>query len=152
MAKLLKQAVKKADPVSKVLFKNFKQVPVDATLGQVSRLLDKDHFVLVTQSQQCCTFTANASSCRRPHSVVATSFWLLTLCFVARCKPASSPCGLLSPRNPLVVDSGADTMLTKTSVHSIVTRIDLLNFIMANEESGSAPGSPTRPSAKVGAV
>jgi cystathionine beta-synthase len=83
MAKLVKGKITKEDPVSKILFAHFKQVSPDTHLGEVSRLLDKDHFILVTQTQ---------------HSY-----------------------------------SGAAEMETKTSIHSIVTRIDLLNFIMAGD-------------------
>jgi cystathionine beta-synthase len=114
MAQLLKKRVKATDPVSKVrqafehcplrsaplfrpsctppclppntyttqvLYKSFKQVSADASLGRVSRLLDKEPFVLVVSEQRC-----------------------------------------YSDQNEVVV---------KHHIFSIVTRIDLLNYIMS---------------------
>ena len=54
MSMLVKKRVSKDDPVSKVLYKSFKQVPTTATLGHVSRLLDREPFVLVVSEQRCC--------------------------------------------------------------------------------------------------
>ncbi|EGD77014.1 cystathionine-beta-synthase [Salpingoeca rosetta] len=82
MSMLVKKRVTKDDPVSKVLYKSFKQVPTTATLGRVSRLLDKEPFVLVMAADE-----ADAS---------------------------------------------------KEKIHSIVTRIDLLNFIMKSDASTRA--------------
>eukprot|EP00051_Salpingoeca_urceolata_P026833 m.478918 g.478918 ORF g.478918 m.478918 type:complete len:538 (-) comp21273_c0_seq1:110-1723(-) len=89
MSQLLAGRVQKEDPVSKVLYKNFKQVSTHATLGEVSRKLDRNPFVLVVSSQQCYT------------------------------------------------DAG--TSVTKSTIFSIVTRIDLLNFITTHaSKSGSS--------------
>jgi hypothetical protein len=41
-----------------VLYKSFKQVAATATLGRVSRMLDKDPYILVVSEQRCCEFFA----------------------------------------------------------------------------------------------
>lgn len=69
-----------------VLYTRFTTVPSDTTIGKVSQILDKRHFVLVTSEQRCYT--------------------------------------------------GAEVVETKTTIFSIVTRIDILNFIMKREDSG----------------
>ena len=88
MNRLVKGTVKKSDPVSAVLYKKFKTVPPTANLGQASRILDVEPFVLVTQTQQCYT--------------------------------------------------GAESVEARVTIHSIITRIDLLNFIMAEEVNSDA--------------
>ena len=40
------------DPVSKVLYRQFKTVSLDTTLGKLSKIFDRDHFALVTATQQ----------------------------------------------------------------------------------------------------
>ncbi|EGD77032.1 cystathionine-beta-synthase [Salpingoeca rosetta] len=88
MSMLVKKRVTKDDPVSKVLYKSFKQVPTTATLGRVSRLLDKEPFVLVISEQRCF--------------------------------------------------SGKDESSLKQTIYSIVTRIDLLNFVMATSKDNAS--------------
>lgn len=83
LSQLLRNRVSKADPVEKVVYKQFRQVPTDTTIGRVSRILDKDHFILVTSQQK--TYTSSTESS------------------------------------------------LKTTIFSIVTRIDILNFIMARD-------------------
>jgi cystathionine beta-synthase len=85
MTNLLHRRVSKSDSVQKVLYKTFKQVPVTATLGQVSRMLDKEPYILVVTEQRCYTDAESAN--------------------------------------------------TKQTIFSIVTRIDLLNFIMTRGAS-----------------
>ena len=89
MSMLVKKRVSKDDPVSKVLYKSFKQVPTTATLGHVSRLLDREPFVLVVSEQRCS-------------------------------------------------DSTGNDMSVKQTIYSIVTRIDLLNFIMSSPAAQAA--------------
>lgn len=84
MSQLIRKRVTKTDPVSRVLYKRFKQVTTGASLGEVSRLLDREHFVLVVSAQRCFADKDKAS--------------------------------------------------TKTTIFSIITRIDLLNFIMSQTE------------------
>ncbi|KAL5019736.1 hypothetical protein ScPMuIL_002628 [Solemya velum] len=52
MAQVVRSKVKPSDPVSKVMYKQFKQVTMDVSLGQLSRYLDTDHFVLVVHNQR----------------------------------------------------------------------------------------------------
>ncbi|RUS77921.1 hypothetical protein EGW08_014317 [Elysia chlorotica] len=52
MAQIVKNKVKRSDPVSKVMYKQFKQVHMDTSLGQLSRMLDTDHFVLIVHNQR----------------------------------------------------------------------------------------------------
>ncbi|GFR58528.1 cystathionine beta-synthase [Elysia marginata] len=52
MAQIVKNKVKQSDPVSKVMYKQFKQVHMDTSLGQLSRMLDTDHFVLIVHNQR----------------------------------------------------------------------------------------------------
>eukprot|EP00056_Hartaetosiga_gracilis_P007998 m.114843 g.114843 ORF g.114843 m.114843 type:complete len:518 (+) comp12833_c0_seq1:1063-2616(+) len=83
MSNLVKKRVKKSDPVSKVLYKRFKKVSLDTTLGAVTRHLEKEPFVLVTSEQR---------------------------------------------------SYGSDSAVsTKESIFSIVTKIDLLNYITTNQ-------------------
>jgi cystathionine beta-synthase len=51
-AKLLRGSVKSKDPVSKVLYRQFKQVTLQDTLAHLSALFDRDHFVLVVATQR----------------------------------------------------------------------------------------------------
>ncbi|KAK7491019.1 hypothetical protein BaRGS_00017715 [Batillaria attramentaria] len=52
LAQMVKNKVKPSDPVSKIMYKQFKMVKMDVTLGQLSRMLDTDHFVLVVHDQR----------------------------------------------------------------------------------------------------
>lgn len=52
MAQIVKNKVKRSDPVSKVVYKQFKQVHMNTSLGQLSRMLDTDHFVLIVHNQR----------------------------------------------------------------------------------------------------
>jgi cystathionine beta-synthase len=85
MSLVLKKKVDKSDPVSKALYKTFQKVPTTATLGLVSRLLDRQPYVLVVSEQRCFEDT--------------------------------------------------DKVTTKETIYSIVTRIDVLNYITKNEPS-----------------
>ncbi|XP_033757822.1 cystathionine beta-synthase-like isoform X2 [Pecten maximus] len=52
MAQVVKSKVKPAEPISQVMYKQFKKVKMDISLGQLSRMLDTDHFVLVVHDQR----------------------------------------------------------------------------------------------------
>ncbi|XP_021364962.1 cystathionine beta-synthase-like isoform X1 [Mizuhopecten yessoensis] len=52
MAQVVKAKVKPAEPISRVMYKQFKKVKMDISLGQLSRMLDTDHFVLVVHDQR----------------------------------------------------------------------------------------------------
>ncbi|XP_071806238.1 cystathionine beta-synthase-like [Asterias amurensis] len=52
MSHMLAGRVKPSTLVEGVLYKQFQKVTLDNTLGQLSRILDHDHFVLITHSQK----------------------------------------------------------------------------------------------------
>lgn len=81
-SQILSGRVKGADPISKVLYRQFQTVSLNTTLSQLNKAFDKDHFALVATTQ----------------------------------KNYSSP----------------DQVNERTVVYGIVTRIDLLNYILAN--------------------
>ncbi|XP_041373508.1 cystathionine beta-synthase-like [Gigantopelta aegis] len=92
MAQVVKNKAKSSDPVSKVMYKQFKKICIDASLGELTRMLDTDYFVLIIQNQR--------------HY------------------------------------SGKSTMTDKQMIFGIATRIDLLNYIMANQELEDRSMSP----------
>uniref|UniRef100_A0A8C7ITV6 Cystathionine beta-synthase n=1 Tax=Oncorhynchus kisutch TaxID=8019 RepID=A0A8C7ITV6_ONCKI len=65
LSSVLAGKVKASDPVSKVLYKQFKQVRLTDNLGKLSRILETDHFALVVHDQIQCNvpyLTAGVSS------------------------------------------------------------------------------------------
>ena len=40
-----------------MLYSQFHKVPLDQTLGTLSRILEKDHFALIVHNQKLCEFT-----------------------------------------------------------------------------------------------
>lgn len=52
MSQVMKGKVTGTDSVSNVIYKQFKQITVETTLGQLSRMLDTDHYVLVVHDQR----------------------------------------------------------------------------------------------------
>eukprot|EP00049_Salpingoeca_infusionum_P010801 m.186202 g.186202 ORF g.186202 m.186202 type:complete len:566 (-) comp14751_c0_seq5:4044-5741(-) len=91
MALLLRKKVAKTDAVSSALYKSFKKVPTSAPLAHVSRILDKEPYVLVVSESR--------------------SF------------------------------KDADQVVVKETIFSIVTRIDLLNFITAADSGSATPAA-----------
>jgi len=79
MAQMIRKNVKGSDSVEAAIYKQFRTVELTDTIGKVSRILDKDHFVCVVSHQKCYT--------------------------------------------------GKGAVETKTTIFSICTRIDILNFI-----------------------
>ncbi|XP_051283419.1 cystathionine beta-synthase [Dicentrarchus labrax] len=51
LASVLAGKIKLSDPVSKVLYKQFKQIRLTDNLGKLSRILETDHFALVVHEQ-----------------------------------------------------------------------------------------------------
>lgn len=49
MSSLVRSQVKSNDPISDALVKQFRKVSPETTLGLISRILEKDSFVLVTK-------------------------------------------------------------------------------------------------------
>jgi len=52
MSQVTRGKVNARDPVSTVLYKQFRKVTIDATLGVLSRMLEHDHYVLVVHDQR----------------------------------------------------------------------------------------------------
>lgn len=82
-SQMLSLRVKPTDPISKVLYPQFKRIALSTTLGQLSKIFDKDHFALVVSTQNCY--------------------------------------------------SGPDSVTQKSVIFGVVTRIDLLNYIVSNQ-------------------
>jgi cystathionine beta-synthase len=52
LARMASGKLSREDPVSKVLYRQFKTVSLDTKLGKLSKIFDRDHFAIVTASQQ----------------------------------------------------------------------------------------------------
>lgn len=52
MSMVTKGKIKVTDPVGKAIYKQFKQVAMDATLGSLSHILNTDHYVVLVQDQR----------------------------------------------------------------------------------------------------
>ena len=52
LAKITAGKVNPQDPVTRVLYRQFKTVSMDTSLAKLSKIFDSDHFALVTASQQ----------------------------------------------------------------------------------------------------
>ncbi|KAJ8255935.1 hypothetical protein COCON_G00197990 [Conger conger] len=63
LSSVLAGKVKPSDPVSKVLYKQFKQVRLTDNLGKLSRILETDHFALVVHEQ--IQYLTDGSPCLR---------------------------------------------------------------------------------------
>nr|CAD7444065.1 unnamed protein product [Timema bartmani] len=64
MSRLINTKALPTDCVEKVLYRQFRKIKLDTNLGRLSRILDKDHFVLVVHSQRLCkliTFQADSN-------------------------------------------------------------------------------------------
>jgi cystathionine beta-synthase len=81
--------VQPSDPITKALYRQYAKLSVNTPLASLSRIFDKDHFALVTQTQKFLT----------------------------------------------VSDKGEEEVQEKTMVFGVVTRIDLLNFLVSNQPS-----------------
>ena len=55
MAQMIRKNVKGSDSVEAAIYKQFRTVELTDTIGKVSRILDKDHFVCVVSHQKCYT-------------------------------------------------------------------------------------------------
>uniref|UniRef100_A0A3Q2YNI9 Cystathionine beta-synthase n=1 Tax=Hippocampus comes TaxID=109280 RepID=A0A3Q2YNI9_HIPCM len=61
LASILAGKIKLSDPVSKVLYKQFKQIRLLDNLGKLSRILEIDHFALVVHEQIQCKLSKHFS-------------------------------------------------------------------------------------------
>ena len=124
---LLRGKVKKTDPVSKVLYKQFATVDTEMTLESVSRILDNEPFALVTSTTRCCKLWRD-----HPFPVSATASLCSGVAVTWHCSRCCSHVLLWysAVSSPTQVE-------TKKSIFSILTRIDLLDFIMKGDASGA---------------
>uniref|UniRef100_A0AAY4E6D1 Cystathionine beta-synthase n=1 Tax=Denticeps clupeoides TaxID=299321 RepID=A0AAY4E6D1_9TELE len=76
LASVLAGKVKPSDPVSKVLYKQFRQVRLTDNLGKLSRILETDHFALVVH-EQIQYLTDGSSNLRQMVFGVVTAIDLL---------------------------------------------------------------------------
>ncbi|KAM6945519.1 cystathionine beta-synthase a [Aplochiton taeniatus] len=76
LASVLAGKVKPSDPVSKVLYKQFKQIRLTDNLGKLSRILETDHFALVVH-EQIQYLTDGSASLRQMVFGVVTAIDLL---------------------------------------------------------------------------
>ncbi|XP_041933563.1 cystathionine beta-synthase-like protein isoform X1 [Alosa sapidissima] len=109
LSSVLAGKVKPSDPVSKVLYKQFKQVRLTDNLGKLSRILETDHFALVVHEQIQSVSAASSSS---PVS------------------PSTEPCMANGQCSEDMTD-GSPTL--KQMVFGVVTAIDLLNYVTTRE-------------------
>lgn len=92
MSQIVSGRAKPNDSVTKVLYRQFKQVSINTSLAQLSKIFDRDHFALVVQTQKCYT--------------------------------------------------GPSQVSDKAVIFGVVTRIDLVNFIVKNRPERSPSPSP----------
>ncbi|KAL3885820.1 hypothetical protein ACJMK2_025856 [Sinanodonta woodiana] len=114
MSQVVKSKVKKTDSVSKVMYTQFKKVRMHTPLIQLSRMLDTDHFVLVTHEQRHCKYSDLKVSIACKFSVFKLS----------------------------IAFGGKEKMKDKQMIFGIATRIDLINFITQNQQLDDHPQSP----------
>eukprot|EP00127_Corallochytrium_limacisporum_P004445 Clim_evm7s163 gene=Clim_evmTU7s163 len=63
-ARLMSRKVRSQDPVTKVLYKQFKALSPGTSLGEIARILERDHFALVVSEQR--NYDANGDMEARP--------------------------------------------------------------------------------------
>jgi cystathionine beta-synthase len=56
MSKLVGGKVKASDPVEQALYRQFCKIKLDTSLGYLSQVLEKDHFVLIVHTQRRCEY------------------------------------------------------------------------------------------------
>jgi len=64
LARIATGKLHRDDPVSKVLYRQFKTVSLETTLGKLSTIFDRDHFAIVTASQQSYSEDTNVPKVR----------------------------------------------------------------------------------------
>ncbi|KAL8566544.1 hypothetical protein ACOMHN_009758 [Nucella lapillus] len=77
LAQMVKNKVNSSDPVSKIMYKQFKMIKMGTHLGQLSRMLDTDHFVLVVHDQRQYTGSSTAMQNKQMIFGIATRIDLL---------------------------------------------------------------------------
>jgi cystathionine beta-synthase len=69
-SQILSGRIKPTDPISKVLYRQFIQVPLTTKLSALSKIFDKDHFALVTTKQKNYSSPAHCSEKTLVYGVV----------------------------------------------------------------------------------
>lgn len=62
MNRIVNKKAEPSDKVEKVLFRQFKKISLDTTLGRLSRIFEKDSFALVTHNQRMYSSGASAKN------------------------------------------------------------------------------------------
>jgi len=101
---IVQNRVKPADLIAKVLYRQFKQIEPKTPLRILSKIFDNDHFALVVTTQRVYSGNKKAS----PDSPSSTA-------------PTPSPTDIVQ------------NFTEKKLVFGVVTRIDLLNYIISNQ-------------------
>jgi cystathionine beta-synthase len=57
MSKILDLSLKFTDPISKGLYKKFIKIKIDTSIGRLSRILEKEPYVVAVQNREICEFT-----------------------------------------------------------------------------------------------
>jgi len=96
LALLARNKLKATDNVSEAVYKAFKKVELAHTLGQVIRILEKEHFVLVCSKSRCYTKSKDVEERTTIVSMV-THIDVLNFIMAKAPSAASSPRGSSSP-------------------------------------------------------
>nr|CAD7405711.1 unnamed protein product [Timema cristinae] len=124
MSRLINTKALPTDCVEKVLYRQFRKIKLDTNLGRLSRILDKDHFVLVVHSQRLCKLITFQD--RQEHVLKLITYLI---------------CGNYNVQDILphfyyvfLTDSNKDVVNSREVIIGIVTPIDLLNFITHSQD------------------
>ena len=90
-AKLVAGRCSPDDPVSKVLYRQFRKVSLSTPLSELARIFDKDHFALVVTSQRCFTGAGSAPTERAVIAGVVSRIDLLSFIMGSSKAPGSRP-------------------------------------------------------------
>lgn len=105
--KMLNANLKPTDTIDKAVFKKFSKVNLNTSIGRLSRILEKDPYVLVTQEQKECKSL----------------------------KPLATLANLAYP--PFSIPDANGEMIIREIIIGIVTQRDLLNYITKSENGNA---------------
>jgi cystathionine beta-synthase len=97
ISNLIANKITRESPVERVLYKQFKKITLDATLGRLSRILDIDHFALVVHEQR--QFSGKDTISKK--MVIIGIVSRIDLLNFITTRVAGSPTGPLSPAGTL---------------------------------------------------
>ncbi|XP_076457602.1 cystathionine beta-synthase-like isoform X2 [Babylonia areolata] len=81
LAQMVKNKVGPSDPVANIMYKQFKMIKMDTRLGQLSRMLDTDHFVLVVHDQR--QYTGSSATMEKKQMIFGIATRIDLLNFIA---------------------------------------------------------------------